>query len=357
MNRVEDNDYYYVNFYEKKSNLTMIFEKEKKEKYDNKLGMYIKTDETYHKYIKEYFSFMDLTGKTYNTKTEEIDVGATVIDILSNKTTLINTFYKYKNNILQANEDNGIQYIQDLICNLEKDLIAINKTYIVFTYLISCFIFEFNLDNNQFSKVRFSIATFLNNLIGELDEMENLVNLFFIKPKELYNDIDKMEQLEIYSRNTYCNNFIMPESNNIYKLYKYYPIITRTEYQISNLIDILYCTIYILACNQKTICRCNHCHKYFIPKNRNDTLNCSIECARANQTEALDLDYTEITRIYYRIVNYLNRHKKFKMCETFKNRYKTQKEKIRNNYEDKKLYIKNLKKWLLEYENKHISKT
>jgi hypothetical protein len=148
----------------------------------------------------------------------------------------------------------------------------------------------------------------------------------------------------------------MPESNNFYEIRKYYPIITRTEYQISRLIDVLYCTIYILAHNQKTICKCKCCNKYFIPKNRNDTLNCSKKCADENKKEALSKNYTEISKIYCRIVNYLNRHKKSNMLNTFTKRYTSKKEELSEKYTDKNKYIEKLTEWLIIYENKHIKK-
>lgn len=62
MIRVEENEFRYVEFNEKKSNLTLIFEKENKEDYNKSKERPILTDDEYYdkyyKYVREYFCFI-----------------------------------------------------------------------------------------------------------------------------------------------------------------------------------------------------------------------------------------------------------------------------------------------------------
>lgn len=357
MIRVENEHFLYVKFNEKKSNLSMIFEKEKKQKYDKKLEEYVESDESYKKYVNEYFAFTSLTDVIPQQETKKVMVGNTLISILNNKKELEFLFSKYAEQFIKADEGKGIDYLKNLISILSKTLININQNYIIFTFLLECIICELNLEDKQkFKKIKTSIAIFLTDLVSQIGEIEDFINILFLDFKN--DNIDNIQKsfIENYSRKTYHNSFIVPETINTYILYKYFPKIIKTEYLINNIIDLTYCTIYILSHNEKGISKCKCCQKYFIPHNRNDTLNCSKKCANKNRKDALEKDYKTIIKIYNRIAIYLKRHRKIEMFKTFKTRYHKKKEDFKNLYGNSEKYIQKLTEWLLYYENKHIKK-
>lgn len=358
MIRVKENEFRYVEFNEKKSNLTLIFEKENKEDYNKSKERPILTDDEYYdkyyKYVREYFCFINLERVEKPTITNKIEIGSTLINILNNKIRLQSIFKRYKDTFLEVR---SYQELNKLMKKFEYELQHTNKDFTFLIYLLKCFLLELEIENQPIKKSKTSLVILLCDYIDQLEELEEIVDKLFIIPRNYYEDEQKMEELQLDIRKNYFSRFILPEANNIYKIYKYYPRIIKTEYQISNIIDLAYTTIYHISQNQDSISKCNYCNKYFTTFNkRNDTKNCCIECSNNSRKVATEKGLGEYIKVYYRIVNYLKRHKKLNQLQTFKNRYLSKKDRSKELYGNGEKYKQKLLEWLLYYEHKHIHK-
>lgn len=358
MKIVEDNEFKYVEFNEKKSNLTVVFERENKENYNKSKDKSILTDdeyyEKYYKYVREYFCFTNLIKVEKPTMTNKVEIGNTIISILNNKEKLQLIFQKYKESLLKID---SYQELKNIMIELGSELKRINKNFTFFIYILKCFLLELKIEKQPIKKSKISLSILLCDFLDQLEELEEIVNKLFIIPRNYYDNEEKMEKLQLDINTHHLSHFVLPESNNIYEIYKYYPRIVRTEYQISNIIDLAYSTIYHISQNQDSIGKCNYCNKYFLTfRKRNDTKNCCIECSNQSRKKATEESRGEYTKVRCRIIIYLKRHGKSSQLETFKNRYSRKKEKFKELYGNGDKYKQKLLEWLLYYESKHIHK-
>lgn len=346
MKIVEDSEFRYVEFNEKKSNLTVVFERENKEIVSN--------DEYSDKYVREYFGFTNLVKVEKSTITNKVKIGNTLISILNNKEKLQLIFQEYKESLLKLN---SYQELKNTMIELGNKLKSINRNFTFFIYLLKCLLLELKIEKQPIKKSKISLSILLCDFIYQLEELEEIVNKLFIIPRNHYDNKVKMKELQLDISRTYLSHFILPESNNVYEIYKYYPRIIRTEYQISNVIDLAYSTIYHISQNKDSIGLCNYCNKYFLTLGkRNDAKNCCIECSNNSREKVARENREEYMKVYTRIAIYLKRHKKSDKFKTFRNRYLSKKEKFIELYGKGDKSNQKLLEWLLYYESKHIHK-
>lgn len=330
-----DNELFFANIKEKYSNLSMFFMKE-----------YIKFD-------KEYFCMINLNEETKPLKTKAVSIGLTLLNILNNKEILNSSIKKFKQILLNMDSKNEIKILEDFIIDFEQYLQSIDDNFIIFGYLMKCLMIEHK--EETFEKIKTSLAVFLNDLSYQIIQLDELVNLLFIQPKE---NSKNFEELNRIAKTMYYNPVTLPAFNYKYEISKYYPKIVGTEYEILDLMDLTYCTIYHLSLNEKTISKCSCCGKFFIPyNNRNDIACCSDECVKNNQKNGkANYDKQPHILAYKRITKYLKEHKKTRQLTSFKERYNKKCRQLKGKYGDNIEYKEQLIKWLLDYESKYIKR-
>lgn len=434
----QNDDFLFAEIYQRKSNISIVFERDNKEFYDKEDGKTKKKDEFYEKYLREYFIMVNLEQEnSYPIETKKVDIGTTLLAILNEKDQIIQYLTICKRNIDMFDYNNNYCF-EELLAELRKCLLELDSNLEFIAYLVECFLLELNCSWNEiehsireklenkkeqrkedlsyideiikavvdketnklspraeeaverltigdisaqatvedtidvdeklrkikFDKFKKSMKVYFEDLIDQLMEAEDIIYMFFIYYKEYTqesipedeSDMRLNTLYEISSRN-YNNTFTIPEAIHKYKIYNYYPIIVKSEYQINSITELVYSTIYHFSLNKKNIYKCKICEKYFIPT-VNDKLCCSNECSNKNKQKiTLDNLKKPYAKANNRITKWLKDNGKQEKLKNFKKRYEKEKE-VATKICGKatKEYDEHLLKWLLQYEEKHINK-
>ena len=250
---------------------------------------------------------------------EKESLGSTLVSILNNyneiilvvdkyKNIILNEKYKLMNKVTKEKLNNYIDFCINAVLLFKDKLKNINKKLCILDVYIYKFLKDFDSTYLTETTKNSNEDEILNYICIEFRRFFEKLKILYIEGKELVdnsfvfnNETKNYKFAKINSVIPPCNLEYITENLKFPQPFKYI-------YEISNVKDVFFITIYQLLLNHKIIIKCKNCGKYLIP-DRTHKQYCDNDCrwkyirrkAKENESESYK---------YYRIL--YNRYKNAK---------------------------------------------